>query len=398
MTPAETRACFPGLRDKAFLDAACISLAPVQAREVIRSFLELAVECPSRDASEHHIAMDLLRKPAVQEAARLLNTTRDHIALVESTSHGLALAALAIPLAPGDNVLVADTEFVEVGLPWARRPGVTLRAVRSGERGALRPDDFEAAVDARTRVVCVSSVQWSTGYRVEVAALARLCRARGLWLVVDAIQEMGALRIDLAQAAPDFVVAGGHKWLNAPFGCGILYVGDRALRELEPPASGYLALPRPHAGWKAYFEDPASTPYRDYTVRRAPVSYETSGTANYPGWAGLAASLALVNQVGIEAAERRVLELAERAAEELTRAGARIVSHRDPSVRSGITTFTCYADAAQDRALAERLIAERVYVAVRYTSGVGGIRVSTHYFNDEEDLLRLGAALRRCRG
>lgn len=398
MTPSEARQSFPGLEGKVYLDAAAVSLVPRQAHDAVRAFLDLAMLCPSANASQHHVAMDTAGMAAVAEAAALLRTTPDHIALVESTSHGLNVAANAIPLRSGDNVLVADTEYLQVAIPWAKKRetfGVEIRPVRSHDEGVLSVDDFARVIDPRTKVVCVSSVQWCTGYRVDVRALSALCRERNIWLVVDAIQEMGAFEIDLSQSWADFVVAGGHKWLNAPLGCGVMYVGDRALGELDPVSWGYLALEEPQGGWPAYFETPSITPYREYQFPKTAKRFENGGTFNYPGAIALDASLRLVNAIGIRQAEAHIRHLGELLYDELLRAGAHVVSKRDPAVRSGITIFSCYGDPARDRALLETLLADRIFLAMRYTSNVGGIRVSTHYYNNEDDVLRLVAALRR---
>lgn len=186
----EARAEFPALREKTFLDAACVSLAPQSAVEAIRNFLELARDCPEASATLQHIAMDDRRAEARPEAAGLLNAGEDEIALVESTTHGLALAAEAIPLARGDRVLLCDLEFLQVAVPWCQKQkeiGIEIDVVphRNGRVGA---EDFAARITPRTRVLAVSSVQWSHGLRVDLGALSALCRDRGLWLVVDAIQ------------------------------------------------------------------------------------------------------------------------------------------------------------------------------------------------------------------
>jgi cysteine desulfurase/selenocysteine lyase len=400
VTLDEARRSFPGLSDKVFLDAACVSLVPRQARDAIRAFVDEAMLCTADDASLHHIDMDARRRETVEAAAVLLRTDTSHIALVESTTHGLNIAANAIRFERGDRVLVADTEFLQVAIPWARkaRAGDIAIAPVPSREGALAVGDFERAMDQRTKAVCVSSVQWSSGHRVDVRSLGRLCRDRGIWLVVDAIQEMGALTIDLSDPWADFVIAGGHKWLNAPFGCGVMYVGDRVLDELEPASWGYLALAEPDGGWETYFGTPDITPYRGYEFPRMAKRFEIGGTSNYPGAIALTESLKLVNALGIECAERQVLALAAFARDELRKAGAHLVSNDDPAARSGITTFTYYRDPVQDRALLDRLLRERVLLAMRYTSGIGGIRVSTHYFNDEEDVLRMTAALRRVTG
>jgi len=400
MTLDDARRSFPGLDDKTFLDSACVSLVPRQARDAIRAFLDLAMLCPADDASKQHIAMDESREHAAAEAATLLRADRRQIALVESTTHGLNVAANAIPFERGDNVLVADTEYLQVAIPWAKKAeagGIAVKPVTS-RGGALAVDDFERAIDARTKAICVSSVQWCSGWRVDVRALGHLCRDRGVWFVVDAIQEMGALAIDLSEPWADFVVAGGHKWMNAPFGCGVMWLSPRALETLDPSSWGYLALEPPEGGWQAYFETPDITPYRRYDFPRVAKRFEIGGTSNYPGAIGLTESLRLVNAIGVDRVEAQVLALAAFAREELATAGAHLVSSDDPRARSGITMFSWYRDPKQDRALLDRLLRERVFLAMRYTSGIGGLRVSTHYFNDEEDVLRLVAALKRVTG
>jgi cysteine desulfurase/selenocysteine lyase len=393
----DARGCFPGLDGKVFLDAATVSLAPVQAREAVERFLERAVLCPERDASTHHIAMDELRGAAVREAAILLGAGEDEIALVESTSHGLSIAARAIGLGPRDNVVIDDLEFLQVAIPWTKlvEEGA-LGEVRMARNvsGAITIESIAEQMDTHTRAVVVSSVQWSNGYRLDLAALSDLCRRDGVFLVVDAVQELGALRMDVRRAPVDFLVAGGHKWLNAPFGCGILYIRRETQPHLAQPTWGYLGLEPPEGGWGTYFSTPSISPMRAYEFVPTAKRFELNGTANYPGAVGLAASLALVNAVGAEQVEQRVLELAGLVRDELEATGVRIVSRPEPEARSGITTFTVSGDPDEDEALLQRLLDQRVYVSRRYTSHVGGIRVSTHYYNDEADIERLADIVR----
>ena len=397
MDVRDARAFFPGLVDKVFLDAATVSLAPVQARRAIERFLERAVDCPERDASTHHIAMDELRGAAVHEAAILLGAGEDEIALVESTSHGLSIAARAICLGPRDNIVIDDLEFLQVAIPWTKlvEEGA-LGEVRMARNvgGAVTLDSIAEQIDRHTRAVVVSSVQWSNGYRLDLAALSELCRREGVLLVVDAVQELGALKVDVRRTPVDVLVGGGHKWLNAPFGCGILYVRRETQPQLAQPTWGYLGLEPPEGGWGTYFSTPSISPLRPYEFVPTAKRFELNGTSNYPGAVGLAASLAIVNAIGAEQVEQRVLDLAGLVREELEATGVRIVSRPEPEARSGITTFTVSGDPAEDEALLQRLLEQRVYVSRRYTSQVGGIRVSTHYYNDETDIERLADALR----
>ena len=398
LSVADARGHFPGLAGRAFLDAACVSLAPRPALDAVEQFLVTAATCEERDASLHHVAMDALRRHAVEEGAKLLGASLDEIALVESTTHGLNIAAQAIPFEPGDNVVIADLEFLQVAIPWVKlQENGTIAEVRTARNvdGALTVDAFADVVDAHTAAVVVSSVQWVNGYRVDLDALGTLCRERGCLLVVDAIQELGALSLDVRGKQIDLLVAGGHKWLNSPFGCGLLYVNREVLPRLEQPSWGYLGLPEPEGGWPRYFATPTTTPVRPYEFAGVAKSFEINGTANYPGAVALGASLGLVNAIGIDKVEARVLGLARSVHEGLDRLGVRVVTRPEESARSGITTFEVSDDLAENEAFLEQLLDERVYVSLRYTSTVGGIRVSTHYFNDESDLESLFAAVRR---
>ncbi len=392
MTPAGARETFPGLRDRTFLDAACVSLIAQPVHDEVRKFLDLCLSPDATDASQHHIAMDEARPRTVAEAARLINADPARVALVESTSHGLNIVANALPMRAGDKVLIADTEFLQVAIPWqvrAKRDGIEIVPVPTHDEGVVTPDDFVRAMDSRTKVVCVSSVQWNTGWRIDVGALGEVCRARGLYLIVDAIQELGVCPIDVAATPVDALVSGGHKWLNAPFGCGLLYLGPRIVDELEPSGYGYLAVTEPAGGWDEYFRTPSISPYAERTFVRGAKRFEIGGTSNYPGAIGLGASIRQINQIGPRAVLAHVLRLTDRLHDGLPRAGARVISRREPvPARSGITTFTC-GDPARDRAVVDRLLARRIFVSIRYTSGVGGIRVSTHFFNNEDDVDRL---------
>jgi len=390
MIPAEARNTFPATNNLVYLDAAAVSLISEPVNQAIRSFLDICIQPGSADASRHHLVMDEMRHRAIEEAAILLNAQEEQIALVESTTHGLNIAANAIPLEAGDRILIADTEYLQVSIPWKMKEssvGVELVPVPTGPDGALTADHFEAAMDDRTRVVCVSSVQWCSGHRIDLGALGDLCRSRDIYLVVDAIQQLGACPLDVQETPVDFLMAGGHKWLNAPFGCGILYVAPHRIRELNPDSWGYLALETPEGGWGEYFRRPEISPYSEWTFQQTATKFEIAGTSNYPGAIGLGASLAQINELGIRNIHGQIMGLSHRLRAGLESLGARLVSPEGPDeARSGITIFRMHDSPEGDRVLLEKLLEKKIYIAQRYTSGVGGLRASTHFYNNEEDV------------
>lgn len=389
------RAQFPGTRDKTFLDAACVSIAPVIATEAIAKFLKDAMLCPEASATAQHIAMDAARETARLEAANLINASTDEIAIVESTTAGLNTIAAAMPFEDGDNVVMCDLEFPQVAIPFdnlRRMKRVELRPVHH-RNGIVTAEDFARVCDARTRAIVVSSVQWSNGLKLDLAGLSDLAARRNAWLIVDAIQQLGASRIDVAGPGVDVIACGGHKWLNAPFGCGFLYVNKKRLGEIEPAMRGYLTLEDPEGGWGRYFATPAITPFREYRYVADARKFETGGTSNYPGAIGLGASLKLINTLGAAAIEAHIRELSRELIEGLKRLGARIITPDADAMRAGIVTFRMFDEPERDAHLAEFLLRNRVYISTRYTSGVGGTRASVHFFNNRDDIAALLAAV-----
>ncbi len=386
---------FPGLHGKVFLDAACVSLAPRPAVEAIEKFLDLTLVCPLESSTAHHIFMDEMRAAARPAAACLVNAHEDEIALVESTTHGLTLAAQSIPLEPGDRVLLSDLEFLEVAVPWVqkKKEGIEIDVVPN-RNGEVRVEDFADRLTSRTRVVAVSSVQWTNGYRLDLAGLSRLCAERGVWLLVDAIQQLGAIPLDVRQTPVDIMVCGGHKWLNSPFGCGFLYLRRDVLPKLRPPLTGYLSIQDPPGGWGEYFQTPATTPVQDYDFVCTARRYETGGTANYPGAVGLAASLNFMNTLGQKDIADHIYALTEQLLAGLDRLPVTVATPRARENRSGIVTFS--VGSAEDNVkLMNRLLEKKILVSVRYTSQVGGVRVSCHFYNSPEDIETLLASVKQ---
>lgn len=391
----DARKFFPGTRDQVFLDAACVSLMPVQAEEALRRLGQDLLQCTARDASAHHIALDKTAEQPRREVARLIGARPEDVALVESTTQGLEAIAGAVPLRAGDKVLVGASEFMGVAVPWIGRQkteGFHIEVVPH-RQGRLHIDDFARAVDSHTRLILLSSVQWNNGFRADLGAFSQLARDRKVILAVDAIQQLGAIGLDVGQTPVDFLVCGGHKWLNAPVGRGFLYVHPAQVERLSPSAWGYLNIAEPAVGWARYFATPDIPAVRDYDFVPSARRFESGGTANYPGNVALGASLALINEIGIKAIESYILGLTQNLRGRLSAAGAVVVSPSEPAARSSIVTFTMGQGPERDTALLNRLLERRILISQRYTAGVGGLRVSVHFFNNEDDIQALTQAV-----
>jgi len=378
---------FEALETKVYLDTACIGIPPRMAVTEVRNVVESIARVPAASGTDHHRALSASRDTCRSSLARLLGAGVDDIALTECATHGLGVVARALDLRHGDRVLITDLEFIQMGAIWRqfRSAGVHLDVV-AHRNGSILPDDVRGAITRRTRVLGISSVMWTNGFRVDLAAIAEICRQHGVMLLVDAAQHLGSLPFDVRDYAPDVIVSSGHKWLNAPFGCGVLYLSPNVRDRLTLPIAGFFAASPPHGlTWGESFQDPMTSPLADLNYRRDASSWEIGGTANSLGPAALAVCADLATAVGTQAMVAHSLTLTDHLIEALDRLQINVVSRRDPAVRSAIVTFS--VGSPQDNvALARHLADCRIAVSVRYTSGIGGVRVSCHYFNSIDDI------------
>lgn len=379
---------WPVLETMTFLDSACVSFAPQRAVRAVKAFADMTATQEEANSSAHHIAMDQLRNKAYVEAAKLLNADMEEIALVESTSHGLNIAASGIDLADGDNIITTNLEFIQVALPWCvmrKNKQIDIRVCRTPDN-RFRAKDFAALADEHTRILVMSTLEWCNGWASDLREIGDFCKQHGIFFVVDAVQQLGVTTIDTKACHIDLLVAGGHKWLNSPYGTGVLYVNKQSLAKIHQSYAGYLNTTVPEGGWGAYWENPAAPSVYDWTFPETARKYEIGGTSNYAGAIALGESLALVNEIGIKTIEARVLEISEYCMDRLEEIGGTLITHRDPGHRGGIVIARLYNDLDIDRMILKKLHARNIFIAQRFTDYVGGFRISCQYFNSRKDI------------
>ncbi len=369
---SDYRPLFPVTEALSYLNHAGVAPISLRVKEAVESFLELSARWGILG-----IEKLVRRGETVRETiARFLGAHRDEIAFVRSTSHGLSLVAEGIDWRVGDNVVTAACEFPANVYPWMNldRRGVETRLV-SPRGGEIRIDDVRTCMDGRTRVVSLSWVEYQDGFRNDLAALGSLCRERDVLFCVDGIQGVGCLPIDLSSLSVDFLAADGHKWLLAPEGIGFLYLSRRVMDRVHPVIVGWHSVKN-----ALVFED------LDFTLRDDARKFE-EGSAPFMGILALGAAFDLLEEVGLVRIWRQVRALTDLAAAGLREKDYEILSPMDDGTRSGILTFR--SGHHTNAALFERLSKGQIVCAVRG----GGIRISPHFYNSEDDIERFLARL-----
>ncbi|MEA3403586.1 MAG: aminotransferase class V-fold PLP-dependent enzyme [Armatimonadota bacterium] len=357
---------FPVRDELTYLNHA--GVCPIPARTA-SAVAEMADDCRDRGAWNFERWRGVAER-CRRRLANLMGAEPQELAIVKNTTSGLLLVAESILWREGDNVVVADIEFPANVYPWLnlQRRGVQTRFVSA--RGRFPTvDDYAAACDQSTRAIAVSWVQFATGQRADLAGLADIAHRSGGYLVVDAIQGLGALQIDVHDLGIDFLAADGHKWLLSVEGCGVLYVSSRVIGDLEPFWRGWASVPEPYC----FLE--YSQPARDDARR-----FE-EGSATMLGIVALDCSVGLLLEVGLEV-ERRVLMLTERLIDGLQRLGCEMASPLAPQQRSGIVCARAPGISPDD--VVEHLADARIYAASR----AGAVRLSPHFYNTEDEIDR----------
>lgn len=368
------RSHFPVTRRWAFLDHAAVAPIPDTAAA--------ALEDCGRRLAENGIAdvwhwVD--RVAHVRRlAARLLNApSEDDVFFVPSTTMGIGLVAEGFPWQPGDNVVLAAEEYPSNQYPWMNLAdrGVEVRKVPSrGNRVEI--DDVRTTMTDRTRVLSASFVQFGSGFRSNLDDLGQLCRKRGIFFFVDAIQGLGAFPLDVQKTPIDALAADGHKWMLAPEGAGIAYIRREWVEKLHAIGVGAHSVVQ-------RFD------YSNVELRLKPHAGRWEGGAlNMPGITALGESLELLLDAGIENVSARVLELSEYLCARAPEAGLEVFSDRDRTAASGIVSLV---KPGVDPKAAMKACRD---AGVIVNNRVGRIRVSPHAYNTEAELDRFLDAIR----
>ncbi|GLZ38921.1 aminotransferase class V-fold PLP-dependent enzyme [Actinokineospora sp. NBRC 105648] len=324
------------------------------------------------------------RRRARAAMATLLDCAVEEIAFVPNTSTGLQLVADGLDWRPGDEIVVFDQDFPANVHPWRAliERGVRLSWVPMRD-GGYQLDDIAAAITGATRLIAVSHVHFATGFRVDLDAICALAARTGALVCVDAVQSLGALPLSLTDTPVDFLAAGAHKWLCGPPGTGVFFCRRDRLPLLRLPG-GWFGF---EGANDMFTEGPGHLRYDLRPVRTA--ARVEGGMYDVLGLVGLAATLAELADIGMDAVAGRVRELTGRLRTGLVEAGCRVHGPPNANTWSGIVGFTHPAVAGV--AFARELVVAGIHVS--HPDGI--VRVAPHYWTDDSEVDALLTAVTR---
>lgn len=312
----------------------------------------------------------LERREAIRKrVAEFINAEPEEIAFTTNTSHGMNLIVDA--LEGRGRVISCELEFPVSTITWIHR-GVSVHLL-AAPGGELRIEDVCRAMNESTGVISLSHVQYSNGFRLDLEELGR--RKGRHALIVNASQSAGVMKIDVKRMGIDALCATGHKWMLAGYGSGFVYLSRRLLDQSSARAISWLSV-----------EEPYAMRNREFQVRADAASRAELGCPHFAGILALGAAVDYLLEIGPARIEERALALNRELTGRLAEAGWEVLSPlRDERARSAETLLSVRNPQSVVGHLSQRGIA--------VTEKPQGIRISTHFFNNEEEIGRLLEAL-----
>ncbi|WP_292319870.1 aminotransferase class V-fold PLP-dependent enzyme [Caldisphaera sp.] len=378
-----------------YLNWASVGDPPYRSIKAMEDYLENLKSTPDELTTSNYYGSII--DDIKNNLGKLINGKKENIALIgNSTTPAIQTAMNSINLQKGDEMIVFDLDFPTVyseSLKWKEK-GVKIKVIRN-KKGDYNIDDILHEINKETKVILTSSVFWVNGLMLDIKEMADAIHENDGFLVIDAIQHIGQSIFDASKNKADFVAFGTQKWLLSPFSVGVLYISDRALKLTNPPNYGYLNLDV-GMSWDEFWGYANKSPANEYKLKREGAkSYETGGFFSIPSLIGLRESLKLINDIGIENINTHILKLRRILVEHLIENGIEIVSPLDDKKASGILTFKLYPNIYDNYKVVDELYRKFfIKVSGRASAGIGGIRVSIHFPNEENDVYKLIQALK----
>jgi selenocysteine lyase/cysteine desulfurase len=366
----DIRKQFPVTEKLAYLNSAAAGPVSRKSSEAASGYYEKMMS----DGDVHWNRWLADRETIRKKIAQFINAEPEEIAFTTNTSSGMNVIVDA--LEDRGEVLSSELEFPVTTLPWMhRRIPVHLLPATDGE---VRIEDLAGAMTHATGIIALSHVQFSNGFRINPEELGEIKGKHAL--VINASQSCGAFEVDVKRMKIDALCATGHKWMLAGYGSGFVYLNRELLEQSLPRSIGWLSV-----------EHPFDMRNDEFRPRHDAAARVELGCPHFAGIFSLGASVDLISDVGIANIQARVLELSSYLASRLAESGWKVLS---PRKNEGARSAETLIQVEKPSKVVHHLFRRGVVV----TEKPHGIRVATHFFNNEDDIERLIAGMNENRG
>ena len=355
-------------KDIQYLNTGTMGLSPNVVTESVIRRMEIVNSTGSYSGMEH---------VALENLAKMMGSEASEIAITHNVSEGINIAAWALPLKSGDEIILTDQEHVGNALPWLnrkRRDGIEIRMVTLADTAEECLDRIKKLVTPKTKVIAVPHVTCTTGQVLPIKEICAFAKTKGIKTLIDGAHGVGMLKLDVKDLGCDMYASCCHKWMLGPKGTGVLYANKDLIEELDALFVGGYS----DTGWivgeeKSEITGLVSTSHRFF--------YGTQNTALY---AGISAAADFLQSIQMERVAGRITALNQQLYDGLkNNKKFTILTPEESTSRAGILSFNVEGN---DRLIYDKLRKEKWILRFVGESGLNCIRVSTHIYNNEEQI------------
>jgi cysteine desulfurase/selenocysteine lyase len=375
----------PGCEHVLHFNNAGSSLMPQRVLDATIGHLQLEAQIGGYEAAEQ---ADEAIEHVYDAAARLINCSREEIAVIENATRAWDMAFYALPFRPGERILTAMAEYASnyiAFLQVTQKTGAVVEVIPNDAHGQISLEALRKAIDERVKLIAITHVPTNGGLVNPAIEVGKIAREHGILYLLDACQSVGQMPIDVEQISCDLLSATGRKYLRGPRGTGFLYVRKSVLERLEPP---FLDL---HAAEWVSKESYVMSP----DARR----FET-WESNFAGKIGLGVAIDYAQEWGMDTVWRRIKSLAYMLRTRLSPLPGIIVRDRGVT-QCGIVTFSVEDKNPDEIKLA--LGKQHINVSVTRRGSTlldmdarelqSMVRASVHYYNSDDEVERFCRAV-----
>ncbi len=363
LTDRSRRHSFPSLESMTYLNTAAEGIPPLEVHAALNQYFEdkqLGMDGREAHARQYEGAKAL--------TARLYGLSSDEIGICSCSSEAYNLAALALQLREGDEVIINDLDFPAGATPWLQPTCPAKVHVWRARGGALHVEDLVPLLNRHTRLVTVSLVSFFNGFRLDLTPVIEAIHAHSpALLAVDVTQALG--RIPLELDGVDLVVSSTHKWILASHGGGLVGVPAARATEWTVPAGGWFNL-----------QDPFGPERFTRAQSMAGAASFSVGMPNYPAIYAIRAALDYITNVGVDNIHRATKPLVQACLDALRQMPVEMLT---PTSATADTLAGIIAFRHPDMDTIQRsLRANNVHVMAQ----AGRMRVAIHGYNTMQDI------------
>ncbi len=352
---------FPSLAGMTYLNTAAEGIPPLQVREALLQYFtdkQLGMAGRTAHAAQWQATREL--------TAGLFGLTADEIGICSCASEAFNLAALALRLREGDEVVINDLDFPAGATPWLQPDCPATVKLWHARQGALRVEDLQPLLGPRMRLVTTSLVSFYNG---ALAPLSRIIEATrrhsSAQIAVDVTQALG--RVPLQLEGVDLIVSSTHKWILGSHGGGLVGVPARSASQWHVPAGGWFHL-----------EDPfGATRFASAQSKPGAAGFGV-GMPNYPAIYAIRAALEYLQSVGVPAIHAQAQPLTRACFQELQNLPLEMLTPADSEALAGIIAFR----HPQANQIHDALQSRNIHVMQH----AGRLRIAIHGYNTQADI------------